>query len=67
MGLVLLMCLMVMMMMMVMMMIQKLWGPVKLHVPGAVDLPNDDSDGDNNGDDDDGAGIIRASEPTCAW
>ena len=36
-----------------------------LHVPGAVDLPDDDSDGDNNGDDD--AGIVRPNGPTCAW
>ena len=35
---------------------------MKLHVPGAVDLPDDDSD-----DDDDDAGIVRPSGPTCAW
>ena len=32
-----------------------------LHVPGAVHLPDDDSDGDDD------AGIMRPSGPTCAW
>ena len=55
--------------MMVMMMVQGSSGSVGLHVPGDVDLPDDDSDDNNDGDDgdDDGAGIVRLSGPTCAW
>ena len=47
--------------MVMMMMVQESSGPVSLHVPGDVDLPDDDSD------DVDGAGIVRPSGPTCAW
>ena len=50
--------------MVMMMMVQESSGPVGLHVPGDVDLPDDDSDDDN---DVDGAGIVRPSGPTCAW
>ena len=60
---------MVTIMVMMMMMVQESSGSVGLHVPGDVDLPDDDSDDNNDGDDgdDDGAGIVRLSGPTCAW
>ena len=59
----------IMMLIVMMVVMQDSCDPLGLHVPGAVDLPDDDSDDNNDGDDgdDDGAGIVRLSGPTCAW